>query len=256
MGIDYQYLTYEKTDRIGWITLNRPERLNAQHYEAVCELDSVTKLIERDDEVKLVAVTGAGPAFCTGMDLKALSAGEIGMRYCAPWEEALRRFEQMEKIVLCRMHKYALGGGLQLALACDIRACTPSTRVALPAVKEGLIAGMGTQRLAWFIGLGRAKRMILSGDEIDGEEALRIGLVDHLISDESYEADFEALIEKYEQVNSEPCRLSKLAVQNAFEAGFDDYYASYLPLQDRAMNSPDYEEATAAYSEGREPDWR
>jgi len=256
MRVEFENLYYEKDGKIGWVTLNRPQLLNAMHYRAVCDLDAVAQLIADDQELRIVALKGAGRAFCTGIDLKDLSKGKIDMSYHPPWERALRRFETMDKIVLCLIHGYALGGGLQLALACDIRVSTPSAQMGLPAIKEGLIPGLGTLRLARYIGMGRAKRMILSGESINGEEALRIGLVDHLVSESNMQAEFEALIEKYLKNNSEGCRLAKQATISAFDLDFERFLERYMKLQEIAMSSDDFKEAMAAYREKRAPVWK
>lgn len=155
MQAELEHVTVEKDGQIARVTLDRPERLNAMHYSGVRDLDALSQLLEDDREVRLVTVQGAGRAFCSGIDLKELSGGEIDMSYHPPWERALRRFETMDKLVVCLLHGYALGGGLQLALACDIRVCTPSVQLGLPAINESLIPGLAAWRLARYIGMGQ-----------------------------------------------------------------------------------------------------
>ena len=123
----------------------------------------------------------------------------------------------MDKLVLCLVHGYALGGGLQLCLAADIRVSTPSAKLGLPAIKEGLIPGLGTLRLARYIGLGRAKRLIITGEMIDAQEGERIGMIDYLVSEEDAEAEFEEIVDKITSVNSKGCRLSKQMLQNCYD---------------------------------------
>ena len=212
MSTKYEFLEYRLDGQIGRLILNRPERLNALHQPAVMELERIAATIAEDDEVRVVAISGAGRAYCTGIDLKELSVGNITIGYHAAWERALRTFETMDKIVLCYIHRYAIGGGLQLALACDIRVCTRDAELGLPAIFEGLIPGLGTLRLAQYVGLGRAKRLTFLGDRIDADEAYRIGLVDHLVEADSGAEDFEAIIGRYLDAASEGCRLSKLAL--------------------------------------------
>lgn len=256
MHVELEHITVEKEGKLARVTLDRPERLNAMHYPGVRDLDAVSQLLADDREVRLVTIQGAGRAYCTGIDLKELSAGEIDHSYHAVFERSLRRFETMDKLVLCLVHGYALGGGLQLALACDIRACTPSAQIGLPAINESLIPGLATLRLARYVGMGRAKRMTILGDNVDGEEAHRIGLVDHLVDEERPREAFEEWVERYMDANSAGSRLSKQAMVGAFDLDFEGFLERYLDLQAEAHDSPDFEEAMAAYREDREPEWQ
>ena len=254
--LDLKYFTLGIDEKVARITINRPRLLNAMNHDAVRELESIVDLISESNGIRLVAVTGAGRAFSTGIDLKDLSSGKIDVAFHEPWERALRGLETMDKIVLCLIHGYALGGGLQLALACDIRVSTPSARMGLPATNEGLIPGLGTLRLARHIGIGRAKQMILSGDTITGEQALQIGLVDHLVGGDQMTDEFESFIGKYLQSNSEGCRLSKQLVVDCFDLDFDSFRDRYMDLQEKAMSSDDFQEAMTAYREQRNPRWK
>ena len=138
---------------------------------------------------------GAGRAFCTGIDLKELAAGETPQAYFYHWDRALRLLELSDKLVLCAMQGYALGGGLQLPLACDIRIATSADcQLGLPAAKGRVHSRAGdlpaaAVHRAW----GRAKRMALSGESVDGDEALRIGLVDYVVEGNNFDAEVEAL---------------------------------------------------------------
>lgn len=255
MHVEFDHLSVEKEGRSARITIDRTERLNAFHYPAVRDLDAVSQLLADDQDLKLVTVEGAGRAFSTGIDLKELSAHEIDMSYHPPWERALRRFETMDPLVLCLIHGYALGGGLQLALSCDIRVSTHTAEMGLPAINESIIPGLGTWRLARYIGLGRAKKMVILGNNVDGEEAHRIGLVDHLVDEETMHEEFEELVGRYMDANSQGARLSKQAMLATFDLGYEAFLERYLELQTQAMTGEDFEEATSAYAEGRKPEW-
>ena len=256
MAHDFEFFGYRKHGKIARVTINRPHVLNAVHFPAARELEHLADHVAADTDTRIVAITGAGRAFSTGMDLKELPKGEVDIGYHEHWERALRRFETMDKIVLCLLHGYAIGGGLQLALACDIRVGTRSVDMSLPAVTECLIPGLGTFRLARYIGLGRAKRMTLLGSRIYGEEAERIGLLDHLVDEPTMEEEFEGLIQQYLETCSTACRLSKQALVACFDLGFDQFFDYYLDLQNKAMNSSDYREALAALKADRRPVWK
>ena len=247
---EYETLIYDRDGTRARITLNRPELLNAVAMTGARELEALAREIERDPALRLVTITGSGRAFSTGIDLKDLSAGKIDESYFDLWDRALRRFETMDKLVLCLIH-----GGLQLALAADIRVCTPSAELGVPAIKEGLIPGLGTFRLARYIGLGRAKRLIISGETIEGREAERIGLVDHLVDEGDTMAQFERIADGYATVNSEGCRHAKAMLAECFDRDFESFFALYKERQGRATASADFHEAMAAYREKRQPVW-
>src|ERR1700752_3652477 len=145
--MNLETMHFEKDGRSGRLTLNRPQLLNAMNYQGSLDMNRIAELIRDDSELRLVLIRGAGRAFCTGIDLKQLEAGETPHEYYEKWDRALRILEQAEKILICAMQGYALGGGLQLALACDIRVSTEDCQLRLPATKEGIIPGLGTFRL-------------------------------------------------------------------------------------------------------------
>jgi len=255
MTDDYETMIYQKDGRRARITFNRPHILNAVAMIGAREFDRLAAVIADDKDIRIVTIAGAGRAFSTGIDLKDLAAGLIDDSYFDLWDRALRRFETMDKLVVCLIHGYALGGGLQLALAADIRVSTPSAKLGLPAIKEGLIPGLGTLRLARYIGLGRAKRLIISGDMIDATEGERIGLIDYLVSEDGAAADFEDIVERVSAVNSKGCRLSKKMLESCFDLDFESFFSLYKERQTEATSSGDFGEAMTAYRENRSPNW-
>ena len=246
-------MIFEKEGRIGRLILNRPQLLNAMNYQGSLDLNRAAEMIRDDPAVRLVLIRGSGRAFCTGIDLKQLAAGETPHQYYENWDRALRILEQAEKILICAMHGYALGGGLQLALACDIRVATEECQLGLPAIREGIVPGLGTFRLPRYIGLGRAKWMTLSGENIDGRRAYAIGLVDHLIMADKFDEDVKFLVEKYSRVCSEGTRQSKMLLNMSFDMPHGQFFEEYLRRQRVALASPDHQEAMAAYRQGRAP---
>lgn len=246
---------FEKDGRIGYLTLNRPRLLNAMNYQGSLDMNKAAEMIRDDRDIRLVVIRGAGRAFCTGIDLKQLQAGEMPHEYYEKWDHALRILERAEKILICAMHGYALGGGLQLALACDIRIASEDCQLGLPAIKEGIVPGLGTFRLPRYVGLGRAKWMVLSGENIDGRRAYEIGMVDHVVKTQSFDNEVSALVEKYSRVCSEGTRQSKMLLNMAFDMPHGQFFEEYLCRQQISLASPDHKEAMAAYRERREPDF-
>src|SRR5215467_5204417 len=245
---------FEKQGGIGCLTLNRPTILNAMHYQGALDLNRAAEMIRDDPDSRLVLIRGAGRAFCTGIDLKQLAAGETPHAYYEQWDRALRILEQAEKILICAMHGYALGGGFQLALACDIRIATEGCQLGLPAIKEGIVPGLGTFRLPRYIGLGRAKWMALSGENVSGRRALEMGLVDHIVNAETFDEEVQALVEKYSRVCSEGTIQSKMLLNMAFDMPHGQFFEEYMRRQRIALASPEHQKAMGAYREGRDPD--
>lgn len=252
----YETMYFEKEGRVGCLTLSRPQLLNAMNYQGSLDINRAAEMIRDEPDVRLVLIRGAGRAFCTGIDLKQLAAGETPHQYYENWDRALRILEQSEKILICAMQGYSLGGGLQLALACDIRIATADCQLGLPAIKEGIIPGLGTLRLSRYIGLGRAKWMTLSGENIDGRRAYEIGMVDHLVKLDSFDEEVKTLVEKYSRVCSEGTRQSKILLNMSFDMPHGQFFEEYLRRQRIALQSPDHQEAMAAYREKREPVFR
>ena len=255
-AMNFDSLLYENDGDLIRLTLNRPQALNAVDYRGTLELHEAAQAIHDDPTARAVIVRGAGRAFCAGIDLKELAAGETPQAYFYHWDHALRLLELSDKLVLCAIQGYALGGGLQLPLACDIRIAAADAQMGLPAAKEGFIPGLGTYRLPRYIGLGRAKRMALSGENVDGNEALRIGLVDYVVDAANFDAEVEAITQRYLTISSEGARQTKLMMSAFQEYTHGQFFEEYLRRQAIAMASPDHVEALAAVREGREPDYR
>ena len=241
--------------RVGRVELNRPQVLNAADVDWVRDLDGALERVAADGRVRVVVLTGRGRAFCSGIDLTALGAGAIRRRWFEDWERALSRCEEMPKPVLCGIHGYCIGGGLQLALACDLRICTRDARLGLTAVKENLIPGLGVWRLPRHVGLGRAKRLILTGELVDGAEALGLGLVDYLVEPDGLEAKLAELADRFSHVSPTSFRHSKRLTNRAFDLDQRAALGEYLDAQEECLGSPEHEEAMAAWRERRDPNF-
>jgi enoyl-CoA hydratase/carnithine racemase len=237
------------------IELNRPARLNAFTVGAITALKSRIDAIAADPAIRVVTMRGAGKAFSTGVDLKEFPKDGMGPDRIDAWEGMLRTIETMDKLVVCLIHGYAVGGGLQLALACDIRVCATGAKVGLPANKEGIIPGLATYRLARYVGLGRAKQLIYLGNLIDAARAEQIGLVDHLVDEDGRLDAFNELVKTYDQAFSNGARCAKPLLAECLHSDFESFFELYKLQQNKAVESPDFIEAQAAYRDGREATW-
>jgi enoyl-CoA hydratase/carnithine racemase len=232
---------------IATLHLNRTERLNAFGNQGTIDLNTAADALAQADQTRVIIITGEGRTFSTGIDLKELAAGEIDMSYHHRWEGALRKFELMNKVVICAMHGYCIGGGLQLALACDLRIAAASTQFGLPAIKEGLIPGMGVWRLPRYVGMGRAKQWILSGQLLDAATAYAFGVLDHVTPDAELASFVQKSAEHYLAVPWASVLLSKQLTNRAFDQPFDAALADYFAAQTAAMQSADHHAAMQEY---------
>ncbi len=180
----YDFLTFEVTDRIATITVNRPDKLNALNGGTIAELGAAIDEARVRQDVAGIILTGAGRAFIAGADIAELRTQTpfIAKGRARAGQEIFRRFEMCPKPVIAAINGFALGGGCELAMACHIRIASEHAKFGQPEVKLGILPGYGgTQRLPRLIGKGRALQLLMTGEMIDAEEALRIGLVNRVV---------------------------------------------------------------------------
>lgn len=252
--VDYMNLTVEKTAGVMWLTINRPEARNALDAQTLTEINQAFLDAESDNDVRVVVIQGAGgKSFAAGADIQQLhERNALGV--LIPGMQGLyTQIENCSKVTIAAVNGYALGGGCELALACDIRVATKNAKFGLPELNLGIIPGAGgTQRLSRIVGKGRALDMVLTGKIIDGEEAERIGLV-------TYFTEEASLIEKVEKVASDilkkgpvAVQLAKLAVHKGYDV--DSSTAMWIEKLSQAVafSTEDKNEGTLAFLEKRE----
>ena len=203
------------------VTLDRPEVLNAGNAEWVRDLNGVVACLEGAPQVRVVVLTGAGRAFSTGVDLKALAAGSFGMADFVAWEDAMTALERMDRLFIAGINGHCLGGGLQLTLVCDYRLAADTALLGLPAVKECLIPSMALYRLPRLIGAARARQLILLGEPISAAEAERYGLVHRVVAPADFERALGETVEKFLALPPASVRASKRLTARAFDLEFD-----------------------------------
>ncbi len=200
LNMAFENLLYEKRNGIGYVTINRPEKLNALNRKLMEELFECFQDIKRDEEVRVVILTGAGEkAFVGGADINELAVQTAveGKEMSVRGQEILDLIENLGKPAIAAINGFALGGGCELAMACTLRVASESARLGQPEVKLGLIPGYaGTQRLPRLVGKGRALEMLLTGDPVGASEAYRIGLVNQVVPAQDLIATAERLAQK------------------------------------------------------------
>ncbi|MDQ8163409.1 MAG: enoyl-CoA hydratase-related protein [Gemmatimonadota bacterium] len=193
----YQFLTFDVSDRIATITVNRPDKLNALNDATIAELGvAIDEAVSRDD-VGAVLLTGAGRAFVAGADIAELQSQSPleAQRRARAGQAIFRRFETSPKPTVAAINGFALGGGCELAMACHLRIASEKAKLGQPEVKLGIVPGYGgTQRLPRLVGRGAALRLLLTGDMIDAAEAHRLGLVDQVTPADDLIATTRALL--------------------------------------------------------------
>jgi len=184
-GMTYENLRVEREDGIGTITIDRPKVLNALNDATIVELGSAFDELGADSDVRVIILTGGGDkAFVAGADIAELAVCDVqgGMAKSQKGNDLLFKMENLPKPIVAAVNGFALGGGCEIAMACDIRIASENAQLGQPEVVLGLLPGYGgTQRLPRLVGAGMAKKMLYTGDRVKADEALRIGLVDEVV---------------------------------------------------------------------------
>jgi enoyl-CoA hydratase len=243
------------SDNICVVTISRPEALNALNIETIQGLGKVMEDIAENNDIKAVILTGDGDkAFVAGADIRELSILEE-MEAFALSDRGQKIFKQIEdspKPIIAAVNGFALGGGLELAMACHIRLATPNAKFGQPEINLGILPGYGgTQRLAQLVGRGKALELLLTADMVSADEAKELGLVNHIYA--SREEMMEAAIAMLRKITTK----SPIAIANIIKtvnAGFDfekQGYAEEAKAFARCSSTEDFKEGTTAFLEKR-----
>jgi enoyl-CoA hydratase len=252
----YENLIVEKRGPVAWITVNRPDKLNALNVKTREEILAVFKELSGDRETRVVDMTGAGEkVFIAGADISEFSGNTaLEQREIMRRSRAFDAMENCPKPVIATINGYALGGGCELAMACDLRIASTKAKLGQPEIKLGLIpGGGGTQRLPRLVGEGKALELILTGDIIDAEEALRLGLVNQVVAPEMLEARTMELAGKIAEMSPVALAMAKKAVKNAARMDLATGLEAESDLFALCFSSEDKEEGVRAFLEKRKP---
>lgn len=257
--MSFQTISLQKEGPVAILTIERPKQLNALNRATIQELSDALADLARDQEVRAVILTGSGEkAFVAGADIKEFadySVGE-GTELAAQGQEKLfDRLENFNKPVIAAINGFALGGGLELAMACQIRIASDNAKMGLPEVSLGVIPGYGgTQRLAQLIGKGRAMEMIATADMVTAERAYQMGLVNHVTSQ-------EGLMELANKIAGKVAKNSPQAIHSAIKcvnAGFNNQMNGFkVEIEEfgKCFGTEQFKEGTTAFLEKRKPEF-
>lgn len=253
--MDYSNLVLEISERIATITINRPQAMNALTVQTLEELEHAFIAMENDPGVRVILVTGAGEkAFVAGGDISYLAnLGAVEARELALLAQLVfQRIEHCRKPVIAVLNGYALGGGCELALACDLRLASEKAKLGQPEVNIGIIPGWGgTQRLPRLIGKGRALELLFSGEMIDAREAWRIGLVNRIYPAESLMAEARALAGKISSKGALSISFIKDAVHQGMEVDLQRANLREADLFALCFGGEEQKEGMSAFLEKR-----
>ncbi len=252
----YETITVEKHGAVAVLTINRPDKLNALnsnvHAEGVAALDELRK----DDSVRVLVITGSGPkSFIAGADISEFEGMTPVTQRNQFYEKTLfNTIDAFPKPVIAMINGFCLGGGNELALACDIRICSENARFSQPEINLGIMpGGGGTQRLTRLIGEGRAMEMILSGDMIDAATANKFGLVNHVFPAEELVEKTMEFAGKIAEKAPIALQLSKEAVKFASRSNLDEGLRREVDLFAICFSTEDKQEGVSAFLEKRKP---
>lgn len=255
-----EFIKIDVENYIATITINRPEALNAMNKILVAELKEAVEECIANDNVRVIVITGSGEkAFVAGADIKAMQkmSGRQALEFSREGQEMTMVIENSPKPVIAAINGFALGGGCEIALACDMRVAAENAKFSQPEVALGIIPGWGgTQRLPRLIGKGRAIEMITGGGMIDAEEALRIGLVNHVVPQPE-------LMEKVHSLAKSILKNGPAAVGAALKCihhGFDKHLENGLDIELNAFaelfETDEQREGTTAFVEKRKSNFK
>jgi enoyl-CoA hydratase len=254
----YETIIYEVRHGVGFITLNRPDSLNALNTRMIVELRHALENADGDKDVRALILTGGPKCFCAGADVKELLSMSPSMdayyRYFAAARELFCALEKLSKPTIAAVAGPAMGGGCELALACDLRLAGENARFALPEINLGLIpAGGGTQRLPRVIGMGKAKELVFFGTPVDASEAYRIGLVNRVVPSEQLMEVAEEWACRLRNQAPLALQMAKAAVNQTYDAPLDRGLDYEIRCAVSLMLTRDREEGIRAFLEKRKP---
>ena len=255
----YETIKYEVSENIGYVTINRPKAMNALNGDVLDELYAAFTEIASDDEVRAVILTGEGKAFVAGADIAQMNQlDSIGGRtLIAKGHKVMNYIESIEKPFIAAVNGFALGGGCELAMACDIRIASEKAKFGQPEVNLGIIPGFGgTQRLPRLVGKGMAKYLIMTAETINAEEAHRIGRVEKVTAPEELIPACEKLAKTIMAKAPIAIGVAKSTINNGYDLDIRAASALEVEAFTSTFGSQDKTEGMTAFLEKREAEFK
>lgn len=229
------------------LRLNRPEAHNAANWAWVNDLVTATEYLKQQNEIHVVIVSGEGRSFCSGLDVKELAHGNLSPDWFATWERGVIGLAELDAITIAAIQGYCLGGGLQVALACDLRIAATDAVLSIPAVREGVIAALGPMRLARLIGAGPAKQLCLLGHRFTPAEGLALHLLSDVVPTDQLENRAVALAHELLEIPFTALKHTKRQIDAACEVDTATLMAEFLHGQEECLRSSEHQAVMVRY---------
>ncbi|MBM3315395.1 crotonase [candidate division WOR-3 bacterium] len=256
--MEFKYLLVSKAEGIGWVRFNRPP-MNALSTEFVLEIEKAFDWLATQVDVAVVICTGEGRAFIAGADIAEMSKFNAlqARAFAQNGHRMLSKVANIEKPVIAAINGWALGGGCEFALACDVRIISEAAKIGQPEVGLGLIPGFGgTQRLARLVGPGMAKELIFTGDQIDAAEALRIRLVNKVVAPDKLAETATEMARKIASKGPTAVKLAKACINRGLDVDLNTGNAYEVEAFGVCFASGEQKEGTEAFLQKRKADWK
>lgn len=257
--MELKNLLIEKNEGICTVKINNPQTLNSLNAEVLKDIECAFDQIKDDDEIQVVVLTGEGKAFVAGADIAYMRDLDPAQakKFSEDGSRLFRKIETLNKVVIAAVNGFALGGGCELAMACDIRVASVKAKFGQPEVGLGIIPGFsGTQRLARLVGLGRAKELIFTGGHIDAEEAYRIGIVNKVTEKENLMEETYKMADKIKSNSRVALKYAKESINRGIETDIETGIAYESNVFGLCFASEDQEEGMSAFLEKRHPNFK
>ncbi len=256
--MEFKNIIVEIKESVGLIKMNRPEAMNALNSQTLGELKEAVSQLKDDDAVRVIVITGEGKAFVAGADIAEMKdmTKEQAEEFSRTGQKVFNRIAKIKKPVIAAVNGFALGGGCELAMACDIRIASEKAKLGQPEVNLGLIPGFaGTQRLSRLVGAAKAKELIFTADMVDAQTALSIGLVNKVVPAEQLMDVCMEVATKIASKGPKAVRLAKKVINEGVEEKLEKGSEYETEEFSECFASGEAKEGMSAFLEKRKPNW-